>query len=197
MDFRYTPLRGAAIAPWLEELGRLRIAVFREYPYLYDGDPAYERKYLERYLHSSRSLVVLLRAGERVAGATTCLPMADETAEFQEPFARAGFDLGQVFYFGESVVLPEFRGQGAGREFFRWREQHAQEVGRFPYTTFCAVDRPGDHPARPAGYRSLDEFWKGLGYVRRPDLRSEFSWREIGELAPSRESLTFWLKQWP
>lgn len=194
--FTYTALCGSDIEPWLEELGRLRIAVFQEYPYLYDGDPVYERKYLERYRNSSRGLVVLLMSGANLVGATTCLPMADETAEFQAPFQRAGFDLNDVFYFGESVILSPFRGQGAGREFFRFREEHARKVGPFRFTTFCAVDRPAVHPARPKDYQSLDGFWTGLGYARQPGLRCEFSWKEIGELEQSRKSLTFWTKEW-
>jgi hypothetical protein len=30
----------------------LRIRVFRDHPYLYNGDPAYERTYLEAYIQS-------------------------------------------------------------------------------------------------------------------------------------------------
>lgn len=195
-DFTYTAVRGPELGEWLDELGRLRIAVFREYPYLYDGDLDYERKYLERYQNSPRGLVVLLKVKGSLVGATTCLPMADETPEFQAPFLRAGVDLDQVFYFGESVILPGYRGRGAGRAFFRWREEHAREAGPFRYTTFCAVDRAADHPSRPPGYRSLEEFWSGLGYRRCPELRSEFSWKEIGELEPSVKTLTFWLKEW-
>ena len=34
-------------APYLEDVAHLRIAVFREFPYLYDGDPGYEARYLQ------------------------------------------------------------------------------------------------------------------------------------------------------
>jgi len=63
-------------------------------------------------------------------------------------------------------------------------------------TTFCAVDRPDDHPLRPAGYRPLDEFWTSLGYQRRPELRATFVWKEIGEATESPKHLTFWTKDW-
>ena len=36
-------LTGDAVAGALDDLARLRIAVFRDWPYLYDGDVAYER----------------------------------------------------------------------------------------------------------------------------------------------------------
>lgn len=194
--FSYEELGGEGVRPRLRELGRLRIAVFREFPYLYDGDLDYEERYLERYARSPRSLVVLLRNEGRLVGATTGLPMSDESPEFQAPFRAAGFDLEDVFYFGESIILPECRGRRAGHEFFRRREEHARRAGPFRYTAFCAVDRPADHPARPEGYAPLDAFWTRMGYAKRPGLRCEFEWKEIGESAPSFKGLTFWVKEW-
>jgi GNAT superfamily N-acetyltransferase len=194
--FHYEELRGEELLPHLRELGGLRIAVFREFPYLYDGDLAYEEQYLEAYLRSPRSLVVLLRAGEKLVGATTCLPMADESPEFQAPFLAAGFDLGGILYFGESIILPEWRGQGAGREFFRRREAHARRIGPFRHTAFCAVERPEDHPRRPQGYRPLDAFWRSCGYERRPELACELEWKELDEEQASPKRLVFWMKDW-
>ena len=42
-------LTGDAVAGVLDDLARLRIAVFRDWPYLYDGDVDYERDYLTAY----------------------------------------------------------------------------------------------------------------------------------------------------
>jgi len=194
--FHYEALSGNAIRPYLPEIGRLRIAVFREYPYLYDGDPDYEEAYLETYARSERSLIVLLKSEDEIVGATTCLPMADESPEFQAPFLAAGYDLNDIFYLGESVILPAFRGRGAGHEFFQRREAHARRVGPFRHTCFCAVDRPVDHPSRPAGYEPLDAFWTRMGYRKDPDLRCELEWKEINEALPSRKRLSYWLKEW-
>lgn len=195
-SFTYEELRGEALRPCLRDLGELRIAVFRDFPYLYDGDLDYEERYLETYVRSARSLVVLLRCGGRLVGATTGLPLADEAPEFQAPFLEADYDLDEVFYFGESIILPECRGQGAGHEFFRRREDHARRVGPFRFTAFCAVDRPADHPSRPADYAPLDAFWNRRGYARQPGLRCEFEWKEVGEAEPSRKGLTFWTREW-
>ena len=194
--FTYEELHGEALRPFLSDLGRLRITVFREYPYLYDGDLAYEETYLETYVRSERSCIVLLKSGDRIVGATTCLPMTDESPEFQAAFTAGGYDLDDVFYFGESIILPEFRGRGAGHEFFRRREAHARRVGPFRYTAFCAVDRPEDHPRRPVGYEGLDEFWTRMGYRKDPGLKCELEWKEIDEEAASRKKLSYWLKEW-
>ena len=62
-------LHGAAIAPYIDDLARLRLTVFREFPYLYDGTPEYEADYLSAYVQSGRSLVVLVASRRRARGA--------------------------------------------------------------------------------------------------------------------------------
>ncbi|HVJ62207.1 MAG TPA: GNAT family N-acetyltransferase, partial [Tahibacter sp.] len=97
---------GAAVAPHLDAVAALRIGVFRDWPYLYDGDADYEARYLATYTRSPRSLFVLVFDGDAVVGASTALPLADETDAFRQPFEARGLDVGGVFYFGESVLLP-------------------------------------------------------------------------------------------
>lgn len=190
---RLQNFHGAELAPHLDALGELRIAVFHEYPYLYAGTLEHEREYLRTYLQSSGSLVVLVFDDDRVVGATTCLPMLDEGPEFQAAFAQGGYDLSTICYFGESILLPEYRGKGIGKEFFARREAHALKLG-MKLSTFCAVDRPAVHPLRPEGYRPLDDFWLSQGYVKRPELQATFVWKEIGEETESPKTLTFWTK---
>jgi GNAT superfamily N-acetyltransferase len=189
-------LSGSALEPWLDALGALRIHVFREYPYLYDGSLEYEREYLRTYVNASGSLVVLVTdPTDTVVGATTCIPLRDEGPEFQQPFLEHGFDLNEICYFGESILLPQLRGRGIGKEFFARREAHARTLG-VKWTAFCAVDRPPDHPQRPTGYRPLDEFWLAQGYTKHPEMQATFLWKETGEAAESPKTLTFWLKEW-
>jgi GNAT superfamily N-acetyltransferase len=190
---RLQNFHGTELAPHLDALGELRIAVFHEYPYLYAGTLEHEREYLRTYLQSSGSLVVLVFDDDRVVGATTCLPMLDEGPEFQAAFVQAGYDLATLCYFGESILLPAYRGQGIGKEFFVRREAHVRKLG-MKLSAFCAVDRPAEHPLRPQGYRPLDEFWRSQGYVKRPELQATFVWQEIGEETESPKTLTFWTK---
>ena len=107
--FQIHELSGPQLEPWLDALGALRIRVFRDYPYLYDGTLEYERDYLRTYLDAADSLVVIVTdAHGNPVGATTCLPLSDEGPEFQSPFFEQGHDVSQVLYFGESVLLPEW-----------------------------------------------------------------------------------------
>jgi len=186
--------RGAELEPWIERLGELRIRVFREYPYLYDGTLEEERAYLGTYLDSPDSLAVLVTGPDGgLVGATTCLPLATGDPDFREPFIRHGLEVSSICYFAESIVLPEFRGQGLGKEFFTRREAHARSLG-LTRCAFCAVDRPADDPRRPPDYRPLDGFWQSRGYVKHPELQATFEWKEIGETAASPKTLTFWMK---
>lgn len=191
---RVQRIAGAGIGPWLDAVARLRIAVFRDWPYLYAGDLAYERGYLQAYARSPDSVFVLAFDGDAVVGASTGLPLADDTAEFQRPFLDAGRPVEDVFYFGESVLLPSYRGQGLGHRFFDEREAHARALGRFAWTGFCAVDRDPADPRRPAGHRGNEAFWTKRGYVRQPGLKVHLAWQEIGEPAPTDKPLTFWLR---
>lgn len=190
-------ISGQELEPWLDALGGLRIRVFREYPYLYDGTLEYEREYLGIYQQCARSRIILVTAMDgALIGATTCIPLADEAPEFQQPFLDAGMEVDECLYYGESIVLPEWRGGGLGKEFFARREEHARRLG-MTTTTFCAVNRPENHPFRPLGYRPLDEFWNSQGYTKQPSLQAVFSWKEIAEESESPKTLTFWTKCWP
>jgi GNAT superfamily N-acetyltransferase len=188
-------VRGPDIEPWLEDVARLRIAVFRAWPYLYEGDAAYERDYLDAYARSPDSVFVLALDGGRVVGASTGLPLADDQPAFSAPFRSAGVPVAQVFYFGESVLLPEYRGLGVGHAFFDRREAHAHALGRFRWTAFCAVDREADDPRRPPGHRDNDAFWRGRGYARQPGMSMRLDWNEAG-CGEVGHALTFWLRDW-
>jgi GNAT superfamily N-acetyltransferase len=194
MALRILTCTGEAVAPYLGDLARLRIAVFRDYPYLYEGSAAYESDYLAAYARSPRSVFVLALDGDEVVGASTGIPLLDDQPAFQAPFRAQGHALEQVFYFGESVLLRAYRGQGIGHRFFDEREAHARRLGGFALTAFCAVERPHDDPRRPADYRPNDVFWSKRGYRRQHDLFCELSWREPGQAAASSHLLRFWLR---
>ncbi|HEY0110130.1 MAG TPA: GNAT family N-acetyltransferase [Fibrella sp.] len=186
---------GSEIRSVFDGLATLRISVFREFPYLYEGSIDYEKTYLNTYARSERARLFTIYDGEQLVGGTTCLPLRDETADVQAPFIQAGYDLDTVFYFGESLLLPDYRGQGLGHRFFDEREAYARSFGTYLTTTFCAVQRPDDHPLRPAEYRPLDGFWQQRGYKRDANLQTTFSWPDIGETEETGKPMQFWTKR--
>lgn len=187
------PVSGIAVEPWLDELAALRIRVFRDFPYLYEGSMDYERRYLDGYARSDKSVFVLAMEYNRLVGAATALPLTDAAPDFQAPFHRHGPDAERVFYFGESVLLSDYRGQGIGHRFFDLRELYAHDFG-YAITAFCAVIRDPAHPLRPAGNRSLEPFWEKRGYRPQAELEARFSWTDLGDRAPSEKRLRFWLR---
>jgi len=97
---RVAPLTGAALADALPQVAALRIAVFRAYPCLHDGDPAYEEKSLAAYAESPGAIVVGAWDGARLVGAATAAPKEHHAAGFAAPFAERGFALGDIFRCG-------------------------------------------------------------------------------------------------
>ena len=186
-------MRGEQVRPWLDQVATLRMQVFAHWPYLYQGSAAYEREYLDAYANSPESVFVLATHGGAVVGASTGLPLVDDSAQFQQPFVDAGMDPASVFYFGESVLLPAWRGQGIGHAFFDARQAHARALGRFELTAFCAVDRPTDDARKPADYRPNDVFWGKRGYVRQPGMTMHLHWHERGR-GNVAHPLTFWTR---
>ncbi|MCC5796221.1 MAG: GNAT family N-acetyltransferase [Methylophaga sp.] len=187
-------LSGEALKQYIPELARLRIQVFRDFPYLYDGDYDYEERYLQTYIECPESVIVLALDNGTVVGASTGIPLRYETDDVKAPFLKVAIDVDTVFYCGESVLLSSYRGQGAGVAFFDHREAHARELGGFEYSCFCGVQRPENHPRRPADYVPLDNFWRKRGYEKHPELHTEFSWKELDETEESPKPMTFWMK---
>ncbi len=186
-------LSGDEMRARLDDLARLRIAVFRAWPYLYKGSMDHEREYLPRYAEARTGTLVVAKDGDKIVGASTALGLDEEGENVRAPFEAAGMDLKRIFYFGESVLLPDYRGQGVGVRFFEEREAAARQHG-YAQTAFCGVVRPDDHPARPADYLPLDDFWKKRGYEKRPELVSTFSWKDIGNAAETDKPMVYWMK---
>ncbi len=193
-DIRVRTVTGPEIAGLIDTLARLRIAVFRDWPYLYAGDLDYEAWYLNRFSRAKDAVLIAAFDGDALVGASSGLPLDQEMDEFRAPFEAAGHDVAGIFYFGESVLLPDHRGRGVGHLFFDGREAHARSLGRFGQATFCRVVRAADDPRQPADYRPLDAFWRGRGYRPMTDVTARFPWKEIGAAAETDKDMEFWIR---
>lgn len=194
MAIRVEPLTGSAFADALPALSRLRIGVFREWPYLYDGTLASEQDYLSRFGVAAGAVIVAARDGDAIVGVATATPLRGHTEDFVPLFAARGFDPDRVFYFGESVLLPAYRGQGIGHAFFDRREAHAHGVAS-THTAFCAVVRPEDHPLEPPGYRPLDGFWRKRGYAPVAGMIGSYTWKDIDRPQETAKPMQFWIRK--
>ena len=185
---------GPEVARYFNDIARLRISVFREFPYLYDGEVSYEKEYLQTYFQHPDSYCVLAEIDGRIVGASTGVPFVAEGEEHTRAFAQQGIAPEKVFYFGESVLEKEHRGKGLGKAFFHYRENYARRLSHFREVCFCAVERPADHHRRPPDYQSLHPFWERMGFRRYPELTTRFSWKDLDEETESSKTMTFWRK---
>lgn len=191
---RLQPLSGKTLGEALPALAQLRIEVFRDFPYLYAGTAAYEQTYLETYAEAKDAFIIAAQtAGGEIVGCATGSALTDHHDDFVAPLAQAGHDPSEVFYFGESVLLPSFRGHGLGHAFFDAREAHARERG-YAMACFCAVERPADHPKRPKGYSPLDSFWGRRGYEKLPGVSAGFNWPETLGGPDLSHRMNYWMR---
>jgi GNAT superfamily N-acetyltransferase len=174
-------------------LSDLRIRVFRSWPYLYDGSAEYEAAYMAEFVREPGSVLVVARDGDAIIGAATASPLEGQKPDIQNPFREQGLDIAQIFYFGESVLLPQYQGQGIGHRFFDAREDAARAAGA-RQTAFCGVVRPDDHPMRPETPRDLQPFWRARGYAPVPGLTGTIEWQDLGDDFESEHLMQFWMR---
>jgi GNAT superfamily N-acetyltransferase len=189
-EFSLQCLEGPQALKFLDLIAELRITVFKEFPYSYDGNIEYEKKYLKNYTKHNRALIILAKKDDKIIGASTCIPMEYAEPAFSNPFSDAGYDPYDFMYYGESVILPEYRGKGIGKEFFIEREKHARKFKK-SIATFCAVER--NKKDYPQDYRPLDEFWRKQGF-NPSKISTEFEWKMIHSDKPEKHKLNFWMK---
>lgn len=191
----FLPLSGPQARQYAREIAALRLKIFYEFPYLYEGDLDYEMKYLETYFKAKHSFIFLVKDGEKVVGATTAIWAQEEEPSFKQPFVDQGFDPNKVLYFGESILLSEYRGQGIGKRFFEEREAFARSLGFIETVAFAAVVREETHPLRPTDYQPLDPFWHSQGFAMIPGMTTTYEWQDRDQTAPTKKLMQFWVKR--
>ncbi len=191
MTVKLYRLEGERLVAELDKLAALRITVFRDWPYLYDGDLNYERDYLRVYTEHDSSVVMAAFDGDTMVGAATGASMLDHADDFADAFDVPPVPFKDMFYCAESVLLPAYRGHGLGHAFFDAREAHARTLGA-QYSAFCSVLRADDHPLRPSDPRDLGPFWRKRGYEAIAGAVAEFSWKDVDQPAETLKKLQFW-----
>ena len=195
MSLRIEPVTGEALQRALTSLAKLRIEVFREWPYLYEGTLDYEANYIERFTRLKGGVIVVASDAGEPVGAATAAPMEGQNRDVTAPFVERGYDLAKLFYFGESVLRREYRGRGIGHRFFDGREAVARATPGVEWATFSGVVRSPDDPRRDPSYRPLDAFWRKRGYQQVEGLVGNYSWTDIGDKEQTRKPMQFWMRK--
>lgn len=187
-------LTGSAVEDCLNDIASLRIEIFREFPYLYDGRREDELHYLKLYSATHESFVIIVNDGEKVAGAATGMPLRHEATELVEPFNGTSYPVDEVYYVGELLFYPAYRNRGLGLRLVAQIVQQISFLGTYRYLTCATVVRPDDHPLRPADYIPIDRFLAHTGFNPLPEITTSFTWLETDGVRRSHP-MNFWIKE--
>ncbi|MEC7838747.1 MAG: GNAT family N-acetyltransferase [Chlamydiota bacterium] len=188
-------LRGREIIQYIHKVATLRIAIFREYPYLYQGDISYEERYLRMYSRTKNAILVIAENDNEVVGAITGLPLAESMQEIKDLFVKKNIPAERIFYLGEIILLPEYRNKNIGFMMYQQFEKAVNEMQLYKKIALCEVVREEKDLRKPQGYKSLDSFWNRQGYEKHKDLVAEFSWQEIEADVETMHPMVFWIKE--
>ncbi|MBI3771803.1 MAG: GNAT family N-acetyltransferase [Gammaproteobacteria bacterium] len=185
-------IHGTEIKNHIETLGRFRIEIFREYPYLYEGSLEYERKYLSRYSRNPNSILVMIPDEKGLVGACTGVPLLEESQEFKALFA--GESLHEIYYIGEVMVRANARGKGIGTKLLATA---LSAIDPEKYKTIClaAVDRGNNHPSCPKQYAAPDSLWRKFGFEKHEHLVVTFTWKDVGDVVETEKPMQVWVKK--
>lgn len=194
MDIKIQLFKGVEVLHYLDAIIHLRVTVFREYPYLYGGDPEAEEGYVKTFARSKRSLFVLAKNHEEVIGCLTSIPAIDVLTESWATALRK-LSVDSMIYLGDMLLLKEYRNQKIGSKMYDLFEKTVRKDETYSKIAFQEIVRPKDDPKRPTTYRSLDPFWNKRSYIKHPEMTQQISYLEIGDSAPVEHTFVFWIKE--
>lgn len=184
---------GPAITQHLDEIARLNNQIYREYPYLYNGEDAEYSSYLKSYAQTENSLVCIAYDHGKAVGLAAAMPLAKSRDFYSTPFSENGYNVQQIFYLGEFGLAPQFQGHGITDAMYQKIQDFAKAKG---YETVSLWELNNPSPTqKPAGYIPREDFWKKLGFIQHPELNFTISWTNINETEESPHKAIYWLKK--
>jgi hypothetical protein len=85
-EFTVKMLKGNEIIPYVEDLAKLQLEVFRGYPYLHETTIESEIEDLSDVVACSESIMIAVFDRNRLVGASTALPLQFANQEWMRPF---------------------------------------------------------------------------------------------------------------
>jgi GNAT superfamily N-acetyltransferase len=172
---------GKEISSHTQQIINLCNMIYREYPYLYNGDDADYTSYLESLSQLNDAIICLAFDDKKAVGLAIGIPMSETRDVYKPPLIKQGYDLNSVFYLGEFGLKPEYRGQGIEEAMYRKIEDFAKKSGKFNTLCLWEIDNSSNSQQQPLGYIPRDDFWKNLNFVRHQDLNFVLFWQNIND----------------
>ncbi len=197
-QYQIKSFKGKEILPFIDELGSLRVKIFREFPYLYDGDLETERRYMSGFANSNKSVLIAVFLQEQMVGfiigtaLDSGLPI---TADAHDLFSSKNLPVNNYYYIGDLVLLEEHRSFGLATKLLKLIETFAADNG-YCSTCFLTVFREPDHPLKPKGYKDTARLWE-FRKTKKMNLSISYPWRTFiseSESVMLQNTLDFWEK---
>lgn len=196
MNFEFEIAINKDIEKYIDLIAQWRIEYFREFPYLYQGNLDYERKYLRHYALDPKATVIVARHQNEILAAVTGIPLSSETSIIADlKHLHKDVSLDEYYYLGEIIIPPRFRRIGLMRSLCEKQELIVKEWG-FSKMCLLTVDREKDHPLAPANYKSSDDKFAHLGY-HKTNMTIELHWSTIqadDSVKDKENPLVMWVK---
>jgi GNAT superfamily N-acetyltransferase len=194
-DIHVRSFTGSGLKPYLHSIAKLRMDVFREYPYFEEPNLERETQFLRKIATNKESIGVLIFDNTTLVGASLGHPLSIEEDKILRPFNEKKMDVLPYFFFGDSALLKQYRGRGIGHHFFDARESHVAHHKKYKHICFCVPDCSEKDKDRPKDYISLHDFWRKRGYIHHPELQCVIPWKKIGSDKPAEMKMSFWIKE--
>lgn len=186
-------LVGKEVTKHIDDFAALRLSFFREYPYFYEADEPYEKRYLSNYASSKHSLFAVAKQDGKIVGVLTGGPLNEALPEIQQPFLDKKKPLESIFYLGELVL--EKGHERVQSQMYELFEQQIRKEGRYQQIALYEVTRPKREHEAPQDYVSTEEFWKKMGFAQHPEIALHIEWKEIHSAHKIPHTLIAWIKE--
>ena len=194
-DIHVRSFTGSNLKPYLHSIAKLRMEVYKEYPYFEEPNLNHETGYLGKIFSCKETIGVLIFDNTTLIGVSLGCPLTIEEAAIQHPFLEKRIDVDSYYFFGDSTLLKNYRSRGIGHHFYDARELHVAQYKKFKRICFCVPDCSELDAGRPNDYVPLIDFWRKRGYIHHPEIKCTLSWKKLEETHPSNIPMSFWIKE--
>ncbi len=194
-DIKLFLLKGKQALPFIDIVANFRINVFKEFPYLYEGNIEDERGYITSYTEHDDANIILIYKGDSAIGFSSSLPLSMESEYITDVIKNAGLDINDYLYLGEAIINKEYRGIGILNNII---DIHTSEAKKLNLSKFCfmAVLRDSNHPNTPKddNYIANEVIFSKKGFSPINDCYVNIEWKNCITGNMEENTLQFYTK---
>lgn len=178
--------KGKEIASKIDPIIQYINTIYREPPFLYNGQDADYKTYLNEYANDPDAYLNVVMDNNTLVGLSLGMPLSRSRDLYKLPFKQVD----GIYYAGEFGLNPSYQGKGLENELIKWLEKEAKSKG-YDTMAFWELD---SSPSKKSPLLPF-AFWEKQGYKHHPELGFKISWTNIGEDKESEHTAVYWLKK--